>query len=159
MLIKTIQDENFINYYKPAMFIGTCFCTWKCCIEQGLNSIICQNHSLSQQLNINIEDKEIVDRYLNNKITKAIVFGGLEPLMQFEEMYNLITCFRENTDDDIVIYTGFYEKEIYKEIDKLKQKPNIIMKFGRYIPNQESHYDAVLGIKLASQNQYGKRIS
>ena len=36
---------------------------------------------------------------------------------------------------------------------------NIIIKFGRYIPNQEKHYDDVLGIELASDNQYAEVIS
>ena len=31
---------------------------------------------------------------------------------------------------------------------------NIIIKFGRYIPNQGTHFDKVLGVKLASDNQY-----
>ena len=37
--------------------------------------------------------------------------------------------------------------------------PNIIIKFGRFIPNQEGHYDEVLGINLASKNQFGEKIS
>ena len=44
-------------------------------------------------------------------------------------------------------------------INNLKQFPNIIIKFGRFIPNQQSHYDEVLGINLASDNQYAKKIS
>ena len=36
---------------------------------------------------------------------------------------------------------------------------NIIVKFGRYVPNQLPHYDNVLGIKLASDNQYAKVVS
>ena len=35
---------------------------------------------------------------------------------------------------------------------------NIIIKFGRYIPNQKPHYDEVLGVNLASDNQYAERI-
>lgn len=36
---------------------------------------------------------------------------------------------------------------------------NIIVKFGRFIPNQHPHYDEVLGINLASDNQYAEKIS
>ena len=36
---------------------------------------------------------------------------------------------------------------------------NIIIKFGRFIPNREPHFDEVLGVNLASNNQYAKRIS
>ena len=31
---------------------------------------------------------------------------------------------------------------------------NIIIKFGRFIPDQKSTFDSVLGVELASQNQY-----
>jgi len=36
---------------------------------------------------------------------------------------------------------------------------NIIIKYGRFIPDKEKHYDEVLGIYLASDNQYAERIS
>ena len=35
---------------------------------------------------------------------------------------------------------------------------NIIIKFGRFIPNRPSRYDEVLGVELASDNQFAKRI-
>jgi len=31
---------------------------------------------------------------------------------------------------------------------------NIIIKFGRFIPDQKSHMDETLGVELASPNQY-----
>ena len=78
----------------------------------------------------------------------------------FEDLYNLILCVRnKGCNDDIVIYTGFYKNEIFNKIDQLKQFKNIIVKFGRFIPNQKSHYDPVLGVNLASDNQYAERIS
>lgn len=36
MRVKTIVDEDFTNYKKPAMFIGTISCGGKCCIEAGI---------------------------------------------------------------------------------------------------------------------------
>ena len=39
-------------------------------------------------------------------------------------------------------------------IEKLKEFPNIVIKFGRYIPNHEKHYDEVLGIYLVSNNPF-----
>ena len=35
MIIKGIIDEDFVNYKKPSMFLGTCFCDLKCCREKG----------------------------------------------------------------------------------------------------------------------------
>ena len=31
---------------------------------------------------------------------------------------------------------------------------NIIIKYGRYIPNDGKHFDRVLGVELVSNNQY-----
>ena len=78
---------------------------------------------------------------------------------QFDDIYNFIVDFRFYCNDDIVIYTGYTEEEIKDYISKLKKFENIIIKFGRYIPNQEKHYDKILGIYLASDNQYAKKIS
>ena len=156
MLVKNIVEEDFVNYKLPSMFIATCFCDWKCCIEQNLDISICQNASISKQRNILISDSEIYERYISNPITKAIVIGGLEPMMQFEEIYDLIKCFRDNNcKDTFVIYTGYNENEILNQIDRLKKFENIILKIGRYRPNNKSHYDDILGINLVSDNQKG----
>ena len=160
MQVKTIIDEDFTNYKNPSMFIATCYCNWKCCVEQGLDKSICQNSEIAQQKNIEVSADEIFSRYISNSITNALVVGGLEPFLQFEEIYELIKYFRDNNcNDDIVIYTGYYDYEIQNEINILKQYPNIIIKFGRFKPNQKSHYDDVLGVNLISDNQYGEKIS
>ena len=80
-------------------------------------------------------------------------------MLQFDELLELIKCFREQTNDDIVIFTGYYENEIADKIAQLKQFSNIVVKFGRYVPNQEQHFDEVLGVKLANKEQYAVRIS
>ena len=78
----------------------------------------------------------------------------------WDDLISFITEFRLVSDDDIVIYTGYSKCEIKDKIDILWHFfPNIIVKFGRYIPNQVSHYDEVLGVNLASDNQYAERIS
>ena len=160
MKIKGLIDEDFTNYKKPSMFIATCYCNWKCCVEQGLDKSICQNSEIAQQKNIEISADEIFSRYNSNLITNSVVIAGLEPFLQFDDIYELIKYFRDNNClDDIVIYTGYYDYEISNEINMLKQFPNIIIKYGRFIPNQNPHYDEVLGINLISDNQYAERIS
>ena len=57
-----------------------------------------------------------------------------------------------------VIYTGYEPNEINNKLQALSFFKNIIIKFGRFIPNQEPHYDEILGIKLASENQYAIRL-
>jgi hypothetical protein len=157
MKIKGLVDEDFLQYKKPSMFIICPYCSFKCDKEYGTQ--ICQNCELANSKIIDIDNDKIVDRYINNQITKAIVFGGLEPFDTFDELFGLILSFRERTKDDIVIYTGYRNDEIEKEIDKLTIFENIIVKFGRYIPDQEKHYDSILGIMLASNNQYACKIS
>ena len=49
--------------------------------------------------------------------------------------------------------------EIQEKVEKLKQFRNIIVKFGRYRPGQKPHMDEVLGVELANDEQYAKRIS
>ena len=160
MQVKTIIDEDFTNYKNPSMFIATCYCNWKCCIEQDLDNSICQNSEIAKQKNIEISADEIFSRYISNPITNSIVVGGLEPFLQFEEVYELIKCFRDNKCvDDFIIYTGYYDYEISDKINKLKQFQNIIIKYGRFMPNHQPHYDEVLGINLISNNQYAERIS
>ena len=160
MKIKGLQDEDFVNYKKPSMFIGTSMCDWKCCNEQCLDKSICQNSSLANSKTIDVSADEIYRRYINNPITKAVVIGGLEPMLQFSDVLELIKIFRDNScNDDIVIYTGYYKEEIADKIALLSKYKNIIIKFGRFIPNQEKHYDEVLGVYLASNNQHAEKIS
>lgn len=160
MKIKNIVDEDFVNYKVSSMFIGLGTCNWKCCIEANIPVTVCQNSDLAKQKDIDIPIDEIFNRYISNPISEAIVIGGLEPMMQFEDVYNLIKYFRsKGVNDAFVIYTGYYPNEVQNKIKKLKSLKNIICKFGRYIPNQEKHFDKVLGVNLVSDNQYGEVFS
>lgn len=157
--IKEIRDEDFTSYKKPSMVIGFPRCSWKC--EKMCGMRVCQNGALAQAPDRIIGVKTIVNRYINNPITSAIIMAGLEPFDSEEDLMLTIVYLRVSTQDDIIIYTGYtkeeiQDREIYKYLLKAK---NIIIKFGRFIPNQQSHYDEVLGIKLASDNQYAERIS
>lgn len=160
MKIKGLKDEDFVNYKKPAMFIITSVCDWKCCIEQKLDIGICQNSELTKANTIDFPIEKIYERYVANPITSAIVIGGLEPFLQFSDVYSLVKHFRINgCCDDIVIYTGYYPYEIEDEIKRLKEFPNIVVKYGRYVPDSKYHHDKILGVNLASINQFAERIS
>ena len=159
MKVKAIIDEDFINYRKPSMMLATCYCDWKCLLEKNLPISICQNSLLFKQKDIEISIDKLIDRYLNNPITQAIVIGGLEPFKQFKDVLEFIKEFRKNSSDDIVIYTGYYENEIQKQLKQLQEIDNIIIKFGRFIPDSNKRYDDVLGVWLASDNQYAVKIS
>ena len=167
MLIKGIIDEDFLNYKKPSMYIATSKCSFKCDKECG--RAVCQNSSLALAPAHEITTQELVSRYMSNPITKAIVISGMEPFDTPELIYELVYVLRNSgIMDDIVIYTGYTEYELTLDdsgrqenaaYNWLKHYPNIYIKFGRYVPGQEPHYDEVLGVKLASNNQYGKKVS
>lgn len=157
-IVKGIIFEDFVNYKKPSMVIEMPYCDFKCDKEYG--SQICQNSSLAFQPNIEVDIKKVLDQYLQNPITEAIIFQGLEPFYAPLNLSLWIHNIRNVTQDTIIIYTGYNKNEIKEHIDRLgSQYPNIIIKYGRFIPNQESHYDPVLGVKLASDNQYAEVLS
>lgn len=158
MRIKSLKDEDFVNYKKSSMFISSCYCDWKCCKDLGLDVCICQNAESYSIPIVDMSDDDIIERYLQNPITQAVVIGGFEPFLQFEEIYEFIRKFRKASEDDIVIYTGYYLEEKVKEICRLKEFKNIIVKFGRYIPNGEPYFNSVLGVELANKEQYVVRL-
>ena len=157
MKIKGIVFEDFLNYKKPSLFIIFPYCNFKCDKDCGLK--VCQNSSLAKEKKIEYSIDKIVNNYIENDITKAIVCGGLEPMDSFDDLKELVSALRIKTNDDIVIYTGYREAEIEDKVNDLKQFANIIIKFGRYIPNDKEYYNDILGINLASRNQYAKKIS
>ena len=157
MKIRGIVDEDFVNYKLPSMVIEMPYCDFKCDKECGRQ--ICQNNSLIHEPIIDINDDLLIQRYLDNIISEALVFQGLEPLDSIEELMPFIEKFRAKSNDDIVIYTGYKEDEMLTVTLLLSSFKNIIIKYGRFRPNEEKHFDKTLGIYLASNNQYAKKIS
>lgn len=159
MLVNNIIEADIINYKKISMFIACPTCTGKCWKELGLDCSICQNNSLRYDNPVEISERDIVEMYLSNPLTEAIVLGGLEPLDRCDEVYKLIFTFRQfGVESPIIIYTGYREDEepVQDLIAAIKSNDfhNIIIKVGRYIPNKPSRKDPVLGVTLASDNQY-----
>lgn len=160
MTIKDVAAEDFINYKLPSMFIISAACDWKCCREQELDVSICQNYDLALTEPREVPNEILYGLYHSSDITKAVVIGGLEPMLQTDEIIELIRLFRERGEMcDFVIYTGYYPEEIPDDIRELKKFNNIIVKFGRYIPNIKPTFDEVLGVTLASENQFARKIS
>lgn len=172
MKLKFLIDEDQVNYKEWSMFIGFPYCSFKCDKDNG--NQYCQNYYLKDEPVLDIPVEIICERYLTNPITHALVLGGLEPLDSPMEVTELIDSLRHKYEcnDTIVIYTGYTEEELNGNPDKeydninfdklhavykqLQQYENIIVKFGRYIPGDEPHPDELLGISLASDNQYAK---
>ena len=75
-----------------------------------------------------------------------------------QDLILFITYFRTHSKDPIIIYTGYKEEELIEQIKFLQQFDDIIVKYGRFIPNSPHIYDTTLGVELASNNQYAKSI-
>lgn len=157
MRVKEIIYEDYVNYRKPSLFIGVCKCDWKCCRED--TECKCQNQGFANYPVVEVDDEKLIREYINNPLTHAVVFGGLEPILQWDEILSFIKLFRNQCDDDIVIYTGYFPEEIKQQINDVKQYKNIIIKFGRYHPKGVPHYDDVLGVELSNKEQFALKIS
>lgn len=155
MKIKGLVDEDVVNYKKTSMYIVFPQCNgFKC------GSKFCQNSALAKEPVIEVDIDDLLKRYTDNPLTEAVVCAGLEPFDTFDSLFWFIVRFRYSVgDDDIVIYTGYDKSEIESEVDELAQYKNIIIKFGRYIPDKDHHFDDILGVELASPNQYAEKIS
>ncbi len=159
MKLIDIDELDFVNYKKPCMTIMFPHCSFKCNIEA--QQVVCHNYPFRDADLVEMSAEEIVTRYLSNPMSEAIVMQGLEPFDSYEDLTDLIVEFTERCNDDIVIYTGYRKDEIINRLDYLRQivKSNkLIVKFGRYIPDSIPIRDEVLGVKLASDNQYAEVI-
>ena len=159
--VKLVQliDEDFVNYHKSSMVLGFPYCSFKCDKECGRK--ICQNSELANTATVDISVDTLIRRYLDNAITSAVVMQGLEPFDSFDDLYSFIEEFTRRSDDDIVIYTGYNEDEITDQVKKLADVISgnkLIIKYGRFVPGQEKHFDEILGVYLASNNQYARVI-
>lgn len=154
MKIRGLNDYDIVNYKEPTLFIAFPYCSFKCDADFGTK--ICQNSALVKEPIIDIANHYIFSLYDANPLTKGIVCGGLEPFDSFITLKEFIHDFRENHSDLIIIYTGYRELEIYSKIEELKPYGNFIVKFGRYMPGAPNCYDEILGVTLASNNQYAK---
>ena len=114
--------------------------------------------NLSQEKTLDISMEYIVKIFNDNPLTHAICFQGLEPLDSWDELKDFITLFRSQSTAPIVIYTGYNKEEIEDKIEWLKEQKPMIIKYGRFVLNQQPHYDAVLGVNLASDNQYAEEL-
>jgi hypothetical protein len=157
MLVTNIITEDTANYKKISMFIGTPYCSGKCWRELGLDCSICQNDRLRDGNKLCISINDLIELYDNHPLCEAVVFGGMEPLDSVEDLNAFVMNFRYRHPDPIVIYTGYTEKEAKEKLQYILLHENIIVKYGRYIPDQPRRYDDILGVKLASPNQYAKK--
>ena len=156
MKLKGLNEYDICNYRAPSMFLIFPNCSFKCDKECGRP--ICQNSALAHEPEIEVRAIDLIHRYLKNPLTHAIVCGGLEPFDSWDDLWSFICVFRGFSNDPVIIYTGYIEEEIKDKINFLARFGNIIVKFGRFMPDSPHIFDTVLGVELASNNQYAKRL-
>lgn len=158
MRLKGIIDYDCTNYKEPCLTLEFPYCSWKCDKLNGCK--VCQNGHLANEPDIEVSGAQIWKLYTDNPLTKAFCFQGLEPFDSFMDLIDLIAFIRihKRCDDPIIIYTGYNRDEDYIVEHAIRRYPNIIVKWGRYIMGQEPHLDPILGVKLASDNQYAEWI-
>ena len=158
MKLKGIIDCDFTNYKVPVLTLEFPYCDFKCDKLNGCQ--VCQNSKLAAEPNIEISYEYIWQLYSQNPLTKGFCCQGLEPFDSFIELFEFINFIRieKQCKDEIIIYTG-YDKGENMYVERLiRNYHNIIIKWGRYIIGDKPHYDTILGVELASNNQYGERI-
>lgn len=111
------------------------------------------------QKTIDVDDERIYEIFSENPITKCVVIGGLEPMIQMNEIVALIKLFREKgCECRFIIYTGYVPNELVKEVDILSNLGAITVKFGRYNPLLPPVFDNTLGVELVSNNQFAVQL-
>ena len=159
MKLKGIIDYDCTNYKEPVLTLEFPHCDFKCDKLNGCQ--VCQNSSLAKEPTIEISLKTIWELYKQNPLTKGFCLQGLEPLDSVDDVLNFIKYIRGNNfcNDPIIIYTGYNKEEVTKFIHQITDFDNIIIKWGRFIKGQNLHYDRILGVNLASNNQYAEKIT
>lgn len=159
MKLKGIIDYDCTNYKEPVLALEFPYCDFKCDKLNGCQ--VCQNSSLVKEPTIEIPLKTIWELYKQNPLTKGFCLQGLEPLDSIDDVLNFIKYIRGNNfcNDPIIIYTGYDKEEVTKFIYQITNFDNIIIKWGRFIKGQNLHYDRILGVNLASDNQYAEKIT
>ena len=156
MKIKLLVDEDVANYKKTSMVLAFPYCSFKC-------GESCQNKHLVSMPDIEVPVESIVQRYVRNPFTSAVVLQGLEPLDTLEDVFAFISAFRDASNDDIVVFTGYEERDVpvqeFIQFVKQNKYQNIILKVGGYIEKLPSVYSHKLGVELASNNQYAFEIN
>ena len=160
MKLKGIIDYDCTNYKKPTLTLEFPYCDFKCDKLNGCQ--VCQNSSLATEPDIEVSYEKIWELYEQNPLTKGFCFQGLEPFDSPNELNELIHFIRDERqcNDPIIIYTGYDSGECHLIEYTLRHIfNNIIVKWGRFLLGYEPHYDKVLGVKLASDNQYAEKVS
>lgn len=156
MRLKGIIDYDCTNYKEPTLTLEFPYCDFKCDKLNGCK--ICQNSELVNEPTLEVSGEYIWELYKQNPLTKAFCLQGLEPFDSFMDLVEFIGFIRvtKRCDDPIIIYTGYDKGEDEIVERSLHKFDNILIKWGRFIVGHQPHFDKLLGVNLASDNQYAE---
>ena len=177
MKVLNIKSDDFANFRdksgKSSLFIGIGTCDWKCYTEAGIDITVCQNSELAKTPPKDIPAYDLLRSYLGE--SGSVVVGGLEPFTDMPSLMELARACAEYISDNreaekwsdgidwFVVYTGYEPPEVmhlvYELWTVLAGKCRFAVKFGRFVPDCESHEDEILGLPLVSPNQRAEEIS
>ncbi len=162
MKLRAIIDSDCNHYKDFTMVLFAPYCTWKCCTECGIPESSCANHCFQQQDVKEYPNEAIINRYISNPLHGGLCIAGAEPL-DSNDLRGFLKEFRAAVPDVIIIYTGYTADEpiVVEFIDWLTKNDinDVILKVGRYIPDGTKHIDPILGVPLASENQYAIKVN
>jgi hypothetical protein len=163
-LMKLLSEPVIVyNDYKlNALYIPIgVTCDFKCVKEakaKGLEFMECHNHEFINKEKYEMSTDEVLTKIQGNPFIECIILSGLEPMDCFKSVSDFISEFREKSDMEIVIFTGYYANEVTDKLKTLKRYDNITFKFGRYDPSAKPRYDEVGKVTLISGNQYFSKL-
>ena len=158
--IKGIIWEDLVNYKKISTTLMMPKCSFKCDKENRVQ--VCQNWELAAAPSQTVLIEDVIKKHMQNPLTEAIVLQGLEPLDSMVDVCTVAASLKAlKCHDDLIIYTGYNKSEIEPALIQnlaFLTPGKLIIKWGRYIPNQKPHFDPILEVNLASDNQYAEEI-
>lgn len=145
---KGIQHERLME----APFIGALIASIQC----SHNCPGCFNQVLKQYPTQEMDVDVLLDEVEYDTFNEGIILGGLEWTEQPEELRVLVKK-ALNRHMYVMLYTHLTEEQFRKAFPDLCELP-IWVKFGEYREDLRSDTYMCDGIRLASTNQYIKRL-
>jgi pyruvate-formate lyase-activating enzyme len=147
---KSITHERV----EDAPFVGALICAVSCSI--GCKD--CFNESVKQEPNRCSYIPNILDEIQANPFNEGVILAGLEWSSQPKELIALV---KEATKRHlpIIIYTGYTSDQFIRRVPRIKEFPNVLIKYGSFNQNLRSFEHKEYGVNLASTNQHIQKIS
>ncbi|MCH4890037.1 radical SAM protein [Acidaminobacter sp. JC074] len=141
---KSITHERL----EDAPFVGALVCALDCNI--GCKG--CFNQSLKEAPIFYKKADEVLDEIMSNPFNEGVILAGLEWSLQPSELMAMIkSCASKNIP--VIVYTGHKIETFLRRVPKIKNYPEVLIKYGAYDESKLSLTHEAYGVRLASTNQ------